>query len=309
MELDAEIAASLSWRATLGLPGLRDMTLSEAREGYDQAAAVLDPEEVAVGEVRDLEIAIEGTTRSARLYRPHGVEGEGPLLLWFHGGGWVQGSLRSHDRALRRLTEASGVRVLSVEYRLAPECPFPEGLNDAEALVAWTVAHAHELGALGHNIAVGGDSAGATLALVAALECARAGIRPMAQVLCYPSLGPELMTESHHDFDHDFGLSADDMAYFYELYLPAGQNHADPRVSPLLTPDLHEAPPAIIVVAGFDPLRDEGLAFAGLLEGSGVSVTLLDESSLTHGFLRLGGIPAARDAIGRLGDAIHQALC
>ena len=116
------------------------------------------------------------------------------------------------------------------------------------------------------------------------------------------------MTESHHDFAEGFGLTADDMAYFYEQYLPAGQNHADPRVSPLLTPDLHEAPAAVVAIAGFDVLRDEGLAYVGLLESSGVDVELLDEPSLVHGFLRQGGMDAPRRAIERLGERTAEKL-
>jgi acetyl esterase len=208
---------------------------------------------------------------------------------------------------VRHLVEASSQRFVAIEYRLAPEHRFPAGLLDAEAALRWTLDHAGELGGAPGRVGIGGDSAGATLALVAALECARADRSPAFQVLCYPSLGPELMSESHHDFDHDFGLTADDMAYFYEQYLPAGQSHADPRVSPLLTPDLQQAPATILSVAGFDPLRDEGLALGGLLEGSGVQVELLDEPSLVHGFLCLGGIDAGRAALARLGAAIARA--
>ena len=227
-------------------------------------------------------------------------------MLWLHGGGWIQGGIESHDGILRHLTEASATRFVAVEYRLAPEHRFPAALNDAEAALAWVLEHAGELGADAERVVAGGDSAGATLALVAALECGREGARLAGQVLCYPALGPELKTASLHDFDHGYGLSGDDMAYFYEQYLAPSQNHADPRVSPLLTADLHEAPPTILTVAGFDPLRDEGMALAGLLEGSGVRVELLDEPSLIHGYLCLGGLPAGEAAIERLGEAIHR---
>jgi len=268
----------------------------------------MDPTPPSSVQALELSVPSGDDVVRARLYVPARAEGPSGLVVWFHGGGWVQGSLESHDPGLRRLSASSAARVLAVDYRLAPEHRFPAGLDDAVAAFCWAVAHADQLGADPERIAIGGDSAGATLATVAALECARRAERPCLQVLCYPSLGPELMTESHHDFAEGFGLTADDMAYFYEQYLPAGQNHADPRVSPLLTPDLHEAPAAVVAIAGFDVLRDEGLAYVGLLESSGVDVELLDEPSLVHGFLRQGGMDAPRRAIERLGERTAEKL-
>jgi acetyl esterase len=291
-----------------GAPSARATPLVEAREGYAEATAAFDPSPPEVGSTEELVVDGADGPMRARLYIPTSEAPEPGLVLWLHGGGWIQGGIESHDRSMRHLAESSKQRFLVVEYRLAPEHPFPAGLDDAEAALRWVLAHAEDLGAGSDRVAIGGDSAGATLALVSALACGRGQLHPALQILCYPPMGPELMTESHHDFDHDFGLSADDMAYFYEQYLPPGQSHADPRVSPLLTPDLHEAPPTLLTVAGFDPLRDEGLALAGLLEGSGVSVELLDESSLIHGYLCLGGLDAGRAAIERLGQAIGRHL-
>jgi acetyl esterase len=306
VELDRDLAVMLERMQSEARPRQRALPLSESRIAYDEACSVLDPSPPGDVEVEELTVAGAAGGLAAWLLRPQGA-GDG-LVVWLHGGGWLQGSLRSHEAALRRLAQACSQAVLAIEYRLAPEHPFPAGLDDAEAALRWALSNAGELGADASRVALGGDSAGATLALVASLECARDVSGAALAVLCYPSLGPELMSESHHDFDHDFGLTADDMAFFYEQYLPAGQSHADPRVSPLLTPDLHHAPPSIVAVAGFDPLRDEGLALAGLLEGSGVEVTLLDEPSMIHGYLRMGGNAAARSAIERLGAAVAERL-
>ncbi len=304
MELDQEIARALSLSASQDVPRLRDIPLDVARSEYDSSASLLDPDPPVVESIADIEVPGAAGMLGARLITPTDADASSGLVIWFHGGGWAQGGLTSHEPALRRLAAASGQRFLAVDYRLAPEHPFPAGLDDAEAVLSWCLSDASGLGSSPGSVAVGGDSAGATLALVAAFECARDGFRPAFQVLCYPSLGPDLKTDSLHDFAEGYGLTGDDMSYLYGLYLPKGQSHADPRVSPLLTPDLHEAPPAIIAVAGFDPLRDEGLALAGLLEGSGVEVDLFDESSLNHGFIRMGGVAAARSAIERLGSAV-----
>lgn len=307
MELDRGVAEALEAFSEGGVTPQRAVPVGESRSLYDQATYAFDPAPPEVGATRDLKVPGPVGPLRGRLYEPRAPRGDG-LVLWLHGGGWIQGGIQSHDGILRHLTEASATRFIALEYRLAPEHRFPAALDDAEATLRWVLSHATEFGADVERVAVGGDSAGATLALVSALECGRDGARLAGQVLCYPALGPELMTESHHDFDDDYGLTADDMAFFYEQYLAPGQNHADPRVSPLLTPDLHEAPPTILSVAGFDPLRDEGLALAGLLEGSGVPVELLDESSLIHGYLCLGGLPAGEAAISRLGASIGRLL-
>jgi acetyl esterase len=308
VELDHEVQAALDDWVRRGAPGARATPLSEARASYPETTGLFDPHPPEVGSTEELVVAGAAGPLRARLYVPSHPAPGGGLVLWLHGGGWIQGGIESHDRALRHLVELSGQRFLAVEYRLAPEHRFPAGLDDATTALRWTLEHADELGASSGRVAIGGDSAGASLALVAAVEVGHDQRRPALQILCYPSLGPELVTESQRDFDHRFGLTRDDMAYYYEQYLELEQDKADPRLSPLLSVDLKAAPRSIVTVAGFDPLRDEGFALVGLLQSSGVSVELLDETSLVHGYLCLGGLQAAHAALERLGKAISDEL-
>ena len=307
--LDPQIAAALEWQRVNPGPTMETTGLDVMRVAYDEAADLLDPNPPAMRAIEARELVGGPRPIAGRLFTPHDCVDSEALLVWLHGGGWVQGGLRSHDAAYRRLAASSGIRVLGVEYSLSPEFPFPAGLLDVEASMQWVLDHHLDLNADPTKIGLGGDSSGASLALVAGLELAREGSKLAMQVLLYPSLGPELKTDSLHDFGDGYGLTAKQMEQFFRYYLVPGQNHADPRVSPLLTPDFHEAPLTVIAVAGYDPLRDEGLALSGLLEGSGVRVELIDEVTLTHGFLRMSGISdAARDAVEHVGAAIRRNL-
>jgi len=308
VELDHEVQVALEDWVRSGARGARATPIAEARASYPDVTAAFDPRPPEVGSIEELVVPGADGPLRARLYVPTEPAPRSGLVLWLHGGGWIQGGIESHDRALRHLVELSGQRFFAVDYRLAPEHRFPAGLDDATAALRWSVEHARDLGASSDRVAIGGDSAGASLALVAALEVGHDRRRPALQILCYPSLGPVLVTESQRDFDHRFGLTCDDMAYYFEQYLDDDQDRADPRLSPLLSVDLKAAPRSIVTVAGFDPLRDEGFALVGLLQSSGVKVELLDEASLVHGYLCLGGLNAAHEALERLGSAIRAAL-
>ena len=282
MALDPQVAELLAFQASLHLPPLRSVSLSAARAAYDAGANVLDADPPQDLEVEDLVIpGADGGLRARRFVPTSARPG---MLLWLHGGGWIQGSLESHDAVFRRLAAGCARSVLAVEYRLAPEHPFPAGVLDAVAAFEWMAATAEG------TVAIGGDSAGATLALVASNLLRGAPQPPAFQVLAYPALGPDLVTDSLVEFGEGLGLSADDVAYLYSLYLTEEQDRSDPRVSPLLTTSLAGAPPAIVSVAGFDVLRDEGLAYVGLLRGAHVDVELLDETTLIHGYLRMSGL-------------------
>ncbi len=308
MALDDQVRAMLDWVATNPGPALGTAPIATIRAAYDASAEVVDPHPPDMAAVSDLAIDGPGGPIPARLFVPEGSLGSG-LVVWCHGGGWLQGGLQSHDPTFRRLAAASGCRLVAVDYRLAPEHPFPAGLEDTLAALAWAKEHASSLGADPSLVVLGGDSAGANLALVASLEAGIMGDGPVLQVLCYPPLGPELLTDSLHEFATGYALTADEMAFCWQAYLPEGIDHADRRISPLLRQDLEVAPPTIIAVAGFDPLRDEGLAFAGLLEGAGVHVEVLAEDTLIHGFMRLGGIiTAAKVAIEGIGHRLRTAL-
>lgn len=301
--IDPELELAIAWQRANPAPPLRSLPLEVARANYVEAAAVLDPSPPEG--VDCVEMVVPGPAGGihAHLYTPDGADQAG-IVVWAHGGGWVLGNLASHDHACRRLAAVSGQRILAVDYRLAPEHPFPAGQEDVTAATTWALSAAAELDA--PAIGLGGDSAGALLALVAALEAPR-GLACLA--LCYPALGPEIMSESRLTFDGGWGLTNDDMAFFYEALLPASQDRADPRVSPLLAEDVSAAPPTVLSISGFDVLHDEGFALAALLEGAGVRVDLLEEDSLTHGFIRMGGLSAGvLAAIDRFGSAVRSTM-
>jgi acetyl esterase len=248
---------------------------------------------------------------AARRYVPHGAPAEAaPLLVYFHGGGWVIGDLDTHDGPCRFLAVNSGVQVLAIDYRLAPEHPFPAAAEDAIAAYAWASANAAELGCDPARIAVGGDSAGANLAAVASLLARDAGLRlPAMQLLIYPVTvaGEEL--PSRRTFGEGFLLSRPDMDFFEGHYLPAGADRSDPRVSILRADDLGGLPPAYLAIAGFDPLRDEGVAFAESLEAAGVPVSLRLHPGLVHTFANLAAIcPSARQAMLEAVGALRMGL-
>ena len=306
MEIDAQTENVLRWLRQHSGPTVRLGSAEDLRAAFDRVAIHLDPDPPRMAET--ISVSVPGVDRAtpSTLFVPD-VDDPSGLLVWFHGGGWIRGGLRSHDAVFRRIAAASGASVLGVGFRLAPEAQFPAQIEDAEATLAWVLENAGQFGVNDSVVAIGGDSTGGTLGLVAGMELSRRGAKAAFQILCYPSLGPEIRSESFHDFAEDFGFSADDLGRSYQLYLDPTQNHADPRISPLLTPDLHEAIPTAIVVAGFDPLRDEAIALAGLLQGSGVETEVIHEVSLIHGFLQMGGsIDAAKDAIARVGMVLKR---
>jgi acetyl esterase len=255
-----------------------------------------------VKSVRTLTVPGADGPLDARLYTPLTATGDAPqpLLVFLHGGGFVIGDLDTHDEPCRLLCHHGGMQVLSVAYRLAPEHPFPAGLEDVIAATRWAQHNAHALGAAASQVCVGGDSAGATLATVAALTLAREGAVPFAQLLIYPATDVQSATPSRTAlFPHGYVLSSRDMDAFRGHYLAHDVSRfTDPRASPLLTPDLTQAAPAVIVTAGFDPLRDEGEAYADALQDAGVPVRRKRFTGMVHGFLHMTTVaPGARAAM------------
>jgi acetyl esterase len=246
---------------------------------------------------------------AARLYVPAEAPGRGPLLVYFHGGGWVQGSIASHDRACRLLAHLSGVRILSVAYRLAPEHPFPAGADDALAAYAQVAERHAELGADPARLALGGDSAGGNLAAVTA-QAVRGedGLPPPAfQLLLYPALDMSRKPDSRRLFGERFLLTEQSMSWYEEQYVPDPARRADPRVSPLLTPDLAGLAPAYIATSLADPLRDEGEAYARRLREAGVPVAL-QRHPLVHGFFNQTVTRSATRALASVAGALRQGL-
>ncbi|MFD7076107.1 alpha/beta hydrolase [Nocardioides sp. NPDC059952] len=256
-----------------------------------------------IGSVRELWAA----GLKARLYVPEGASGNAPLLVFLHGGGFIFGDLDSHDAPCRLLASESGVKVLSIDYRLAPEAPFPAAYDDSVAAFRWAVEHAAELGADPARIGVGGDSAGGNLAAGVALavgeDCA-------FQLLIYPVTQSEAATKSREDLREGFYLTADFIAAATDNYLPAGIDRRDPRHAPLYA----EIPatgiaPAYVATAGFDPLRDEGEAYAAKLEEAGVKVAHKRFADQIHGFLNVVGAGrTSRAAVLELAQVLRDNL-
>lgn len=232
---------------------------------------------------RDVQIS---DTLAGRLYQPGSRQASPSSLVYLHGGGWVLGSVETHDPFCRLLSEAAGVSILSVEYRLAPEHPFPAGLEDAVAGFQWAAEHCGEWGGDGGRLAIGGDSAGANLAAAAANRiCVRAdAAAPRGQLLLYPVVDhPTGGHLSYIDNGSGYGLDADRMRWFWELYAP-GIAPDDPDISPLRREPLPGLPPTFVATAEYDPLRDEGIAYAAKLRGAGVPVRHIHAADMHHNF-------------------------
>ena len=232
-------------------------------------------------------IAGPGGALHIRLYYPKGT-GPLPALLYFHGGGWVIGGIATVDATCRALANMAGCVVASVEYRLAPEHKFPAALDDAVAATAWVAREAADLGIDGARVAVGGDSAGANLAAVVAITARNDGWSPLvAQLLVYPVMERRFDTGSYRENGDAYYLTRDLMAWFWGHYLRDEADAANPRAAPLLTPDLSGLPPAFIVTAEYDPLRDEGEHYAVRLREAGVDVTCMRYPGMIHGFFTM----------------------
>jgi acetyl esterase len=287
-------------------PGPETLPVEEGRRAVLRQSTMVGGAQ-PVGAVRDLPAG----GRPARLYVPSGdrAQSPGPLLVFFHGGGWVYGDLDSHDAPCRFLAERAGVRVLSIDYRLAPEHPFPAAYDDCLAAYRWVVDHAAELGADPGRLAVGGDSAGGCLAATTALAAAEDGLPVAAQMLIYPGTDMRGGTESRAMFGDGFYLTTGFIDLARSLYVPDPSTHDDPRVSPLVAKVPDGLAPAYVVTAGFDPLRDEGEAYARKLAEAGVEVELRRFPDQIHGFLNLVGVGrTSRAAMAEIAAKLHATL-
>ncbi len=287
-------------------PHPKDTTYVKRREVRRAQTEAIRGDVAPVEEVVDVLLDLGDRTLEARHYVPYGDESKA-LVVYFHGGSFVIGDLETNDALCRRISADTKMRFLAINYRLAPEHPFPAGINDAVDVFRHVVKNFEKFADKNAKLIVMGDSAGAAIVTVAAALTRDEGLGMVAQVLVYPTLGPELFTESAKRFGTGYFLEMDHLRYDYQQYLGDFKDHTDPRVTPLLFPDLTGAPPAIIVVAGCDPLRDEGVAYAGLLEHFGVKVELLEAEGMIHGFLSLGGIiPECLDVVDDLAEHMHH---
>lgn len=262
-----------------------------------------------IGSVSDRVIDGPGGELTLRFYTPRGRTGLAPALVFLHGGGWVYGDLESHDALCRFLAEEAQVRVVSVDYRLAPEHPFPAALHDARAAWDWIVDHAAAVGIDGDRIAIGGDSAGGNLATVLSQQVVAEGGRvPDLQFLIYPVTDLSVRRRSRELFGEGFFLTDQFMDQCEGFYLVGEDERTDPRVSPLLG-ELAGLPPAFVLTAGFDPLLDEGEAYAQALREAGVSVEYVCAEGQFHGFANAVGVgDSAPKTMSRAAAALHRGL-
>jgi acetyl esterase len=282
--------------------------LAAGRAFHERSAPWLSGEGEPVASVEDLDVPTPTGALPLRVYRPTDEPGL-PIVVYFHGGGWIVGTLDSYDAVLRALANASGAMVVSVGYRLAPESPFPGPVHDADAALAWAAEHGAEAGGDPARIAVAGDSAGGNLAAVAARRARdRGGPELRMQMLAYPATDAAMDSASYSEFADGPNLTREEMVLSWGLYL-GDAPRADPDVSPLHAQDLSGLPPALVISAENDVLRDEGEAYAELLERAGVETQLSRYDGMAHGFFRwLAQVDASRAAMREAGRALARAM-
>ncbi|MBO0741398.1 MAG: alpha/beta hydrolase [Hyphomicrobiaceae bacterium] len=295
-----------------GRPPIETLTPPEARQAYLASRAVLQPEPEAVAEVATLAAQGPAGPIPLRLYRGQGCTSGRlqPALIYLHGGGWVIGDLESHDQVCRALANAASCIVVAVDYRLAPEHKFPAAAEDAIAALQWIASNAARLGVDAARLAVGGDSAGGNLAAVAAINARECGGPPLRlQFLVYPAADMSLDWPSAERHAQQLPLTRAAMDWFIAHYLRSPADKADWRASPLRAASLQGLPPAFIVTAGFDPLCDEGQAYAQALCAAGVAVVHEPFPGQIHGFLSMGRIVAdSRRLIEMAGSRLKRAF-
>ena len=306
MSLDPKIEQVLAGMLAAPGPPAHEIPIEQARVNHQMETEALCGTGPEVAEVRDLAIPSAGGEIPVRVYRPEGDEPL-PIVVWLHGGGWALGSIATYDAPVRALANASGAIVVSVEYRLAPEAPFPAGLDDALCAVRWAAAHAEELGADPQRLAIAGDSAGGNLATVVARRL-RDEVPLRMQVLIYPVTDAGCNTASYGEFGERYGLTAASMQRFWNLYLNGGDG-LHPDASPLRSDDLAGSPPAFVLTAGFDPLRDEAEAYCEALRAAGVEAECRRYDGAIHGFWRwLARTRLSRRAVDEVAAALRARL-
>jgi acetyl esterase len=308
MTLQPEIEAQLARMAAAGSPPLQEQSVAEARRLHAAGAAVLGGPPVAVAAADDRTIPGPAGDLRVRVYTPHG-EPPFPIVVWFHGGGWVVGTLDTYDTVCRALAAAVPAVVVAVDYRLAPEHRFPAAVEDAYAATLWASRNAAGLGGSQQRLAVAGDSAGGNLAAVVALGARdRGGPAIGFQLLVYPITDAAMDTASYRDKADGYQLTAAGMRWYWGHYL-GGADGASPDASPLRAAFLHGLPPALVITAEHDPLRDEGEAYAARLRAAGVPAAVSRYPGMVHGFFRWRAVTPAADAcLQEAAAALRRAL-
>ncbi|WP_136715230.1 alpha/beta hydrolase [Halorientalis salina] len=304
-----QVQAILQLLEDQSVPPIYSLSVENARQQMENFAAMREGEPVE--EVQNFEIQGPAEALPVRLYLPD-ASGPHPVLVFYHGGGFVVGSLDTHDALARGLTNAAECAVLSVDYRLAPEHPFPAAVEDAYAAVEWVREYGDTVGLDPERIAVGGDSAGGNLAAATTLAVRDRGGPALAhQTLIYPAVSSPVLGEfdSYEENAEGYFLERRSMEWFVEQYITTESDVRNEYFAPLLARDLSSVPPATVVTAGFDPLRDEGRAYADRLREDGIDVEHHSYEDMIHGFASmLGAVDAAEDAVERMGHELQASF-
>ncbi len=309
MPLDPGVRGLLDTLAAAQRPRLWQLSPPEAREAFIAMVKAMEAKDIPIGATEDGTFPGPATPLCFRSYTPVAASDPRlPGLIYFHGGGFVLGNLDTHDSTCRMLANASGCRVISIDYRLAPEHKFPAAVDDAWAATKWVAEHASDLGIEAERLAVGGDSAGANLAAVVCHLAKRSRAPKIAlQLLLYAVTDATADAGSMRDFAEGYLLEQEGLKWFFDHY--GASDPLDPRLSPLRANDFSGLPTAHIHTAEFDPLRDQGKAYAEHLQEAGIKVTYVCHSGMIHGFFSLGGvIPYGRAALEKVGTVVKAAL-
>ena len=308
--LDPQSRALLDLMAERGVPPVQTLSPADARRFYRDRRTFTQPDAPALAHVESLVIDGADAPIGLRLYRAQASKALMPALVYFHGGGWTIGDLDTHDVLCRQLCLGAGVTVVSVDYRLGPEHRFPAAVDDALAATRWVQREAPALGIDAERIAVGGDSAGGNLAAVVPLQLREAGEPlPAFQLLIYPATDQRCGAPSHQANGQGYLLTTESIHYYRGHYIADATQWTDWRASPLLAPDLRGLPPALVLTAGFDPLRDEGRQYADALSAAGNAVQYICFERQVHGFITMGRvIDEAHTAVDLCAAALRRAL-
>jgi acetyl esterase len=308
MPLDPQAQHVVDAMAALNLKPVEESTPAEARESIRIRTAALGPFE-DVASVADHRVPVAEAEITVRTYTPGG-RGPHPVLVYYHGGGWVIGDLYTHDGLCRSLANAARCVVASVDYRLAPEWKYPVAAGDSYAALRWVAANAIRLGLDPRRVAVGGDSAGGNLATVVSLMARdQGGPGLVHQVLIYPVTDNDLNTRSYIENATGYLLTREGMRWFWAHYLADSRQGLEPHASPLRAPSLAGLPSALVITAECDPLRDEGEAYAARLRDAGVPVTVTRYDGMFHGFVRMTRIlDKARTALDEIAGSLQKAF-
>ena len=312
-QLDPQAKLLIEKAEAAGNPELYELDPPAARKLFLELSMAVAVDPIKVGSVVDQQIPGPTGQILLRFYQPLGVQENAPALIYFHGGGWVIGDLDSHDGICRWLCARSGCVLVSVDYRMAPEHKFPAPVDDCLAATQWVSANAVALGIDTTRLAVGGDSAGGNLAAVVAQQARNCGGPEIAyQLLIYPATDLTMAAPSHQELAEGYRLTKPLMEWFVNHYLNNYAERSNPKASPLLNADLNGLPPALVITAGFDPLRDEGVHYADKLAAAGVETAHVCYDGMIHGFFSMGGwLEKSREALDyaaeRLGEALTKA--